>query len=44
MAELIKTDNVTEKTLLNIIDQGNDEFKTEHGRNMTYSEMRSLYG
>ena len=44
VAELMKTDNVTEKTLLNIIDQGNDEFKTEHGRNMTYSEMRSLYG
>jgi hypothetical protein len=42
--ELIKTDNVSEKTLLNIIEQGNDEFKAEHGRNMTYSEMRSLYG
>jgi hypothetical protein len=44
VAELIKTDNVSEKTLLNIIEQGNDEFKAEHGRNMTYSEMRSLYG
>jgi hypothetical protein len=42
--ELMKSDNVSENTLLNIIDQGNDEFKAEHGRNMTYSEMRSLYG
>jgi hypothetical protein len=44
VAELMKTDNVTEKTLLNIIEQGNHEFKAQHGRNMTYSEMRSLYG
>ena len=44
VAELLKTDAVSEKTLLNIIEQGNNEFKTEHGRNMTYSEMRSLYG
>jgi hypothetical protein len=42
--ELMKTDNVSEKTLLNIIEQGNHSFKAEHGRNMTYSEMRSLYG
>ena len=44
MAELMKTDNVTEKTLLSIIKQGNHEFEAEHGRTMTYSEMRSLYG
>ena len=42
--ELMNTDNVSEKTLLNIIEQGNHAFKAEHGRNMTYSEMRSLYG
>jgi len=42
VAELMN--NVSEKTLLNIIEQGNHEFKAEHGRNMTYSEMRSLYG
>ena len=44
VAELMKTDNVTEKTLLSIIKQGNHEFEAEHGRTMTYSEMRSLYG
>jgi len=44
VAELMRTDAVSEKTLLNIIEQGNREFKAENGRNMTYSEMRSLYG
>jgi len=42
--ELFKTNNVTENSLLNIINEGNDEFKSVNGRNMTYSEMRSLYG
>lgn len=44
VADLIKTNNVNEKTLVNIIENGNDEFKQIHGRNMTYSEMRSIYG
>lgn len=30
--------------LLAIIDEGNDAFKAVHGRNMTYAEMRGLYG
>ena len=38
--ELFKTNNVTENSLLNIINEGNDEFKSVNGRNMTYSEMR----
>jgi len=42
--ELMKTNTVSEKTLMDIIKQGNHEFKGEHGRDMTYSEMRSLYG
>lgn len=42
--ELMKRDNVSEQTLLNIIEQGNHEFKAEHGRDMTYAEMRSIYG
>ena len=29
---------------MQIINEGNDEFKNATGRNMTYSEMRSLYG
>ena len=44
VAELIKTNNITEQTLMNIIHGGNDEFRKMHGRDMTYSEMRSLYG
>ena len=44
VAELIKTNNVSEETLMAIINEGNDAFKSANGRNMTYSEMRSLYG
>jgi hypothetical protein len=33
-----------EQALLAIIDEGNDAFKAVHGRNMTYAEMRGLYG
>lgn len=44
VAELIKTNNVSEETLMAIINEGNDAFKSAHGRPMTYSEMRSLYG
>lgn len=42
--ELFKTNNVTENSLLNIINEGNNEFKSVNGRNMTYSEMRSMFG
>lgn len=44
VAELIKTNNITEQTLINIIHGGNDEFRKTHGRDMTYAEMRNLYG
>lgn len=44
VAELMKTNNVTEQTLMNIIHGGNDEFRKIHGRDMTYAEMRSIYG
>jgi hypothetical protein len=33
-----------EQALLAIMDEGNDAFKAVHGRNMTYAEMRGLYG
>ena len=42
--ELFNTNNVNENSLLNIINEGNDEFKSVNGRNMTYSEMRSMFG
>ena len=35
---------LNEGALLAIIDEGNDAFKAVHGRNMTYAEMRGLYG
>ena len=42
--ELIQTNNVNEDTLMHIINTGNDMFKHVNGRDMTYSELRSLYG
>ena len=42
--ELLQTNNVNENTLMHIINSGNDMFKHANGRNMTYSEMRELYG
>ena len=33
--ELFKTNNVTENSLLNIINEGNDELNSVNGRNMT---------
>ncbi len=33
-----------EGALLAIIDEGNDAFRAVHGRNMTYAEMRGMYG
>jgi hypothetical protein len=32
------------KLLLNIMQTGADEFKEKTGRNMTYSEMRQMFG
>ena len=37
-------DSEVEKNLTNILQSGFDEFKKETGREMTYSEMRELYG
>ena len=32
------------EVLVNIMQKGADEFKEKTGRNMTYSEMRQMYG
>lgn len=32
------------KSIIAIIQEGADEFKQKTGRNMTYSEMREMYG
>ena len=32
------------KLLISIMQTGADEFKEKNGRNMTYSEMREMYG
>jgi len=42
--ELINTNSLTENSLMNIINDGNNEFKRANGRNLSYSELRSLYG
>ncbi len=44
LEELKKANNVTQETLLKIVSDGCDEFEKEHGRPMTYSEMRARYG
>ena len=44
VAKLINENAVTEDALMGIINEGNDAFKSAHGRNMTYAEMRSIYG
>ena len=44
MAVLINQNAVTEEALMGIINDGNDAFKSVHGRSMTYAEMRSHYG
>jgi hypothetical protein len=31
-------------TLIGIMNEGTDEFKEKIGRNMTYSEMRQMFG
>ena len=44
VAALIDAGALNEGALLAIIDEGNDAFKAVHGRNMTYAEMRGMYG
>jgi len=44
VAALINANALNEGGLLAIIDEGNDAFKSVHGRNMTYAEMREMYG
>lgn len=39
-----KADLAMKDTLISIMQQGADEFKEKTGRNMTYSEMRQMYG
>jgi len=41
---LITTKNISEESLMQVINEGNDEFKNTFGRDMTYSELRSIYG
>ena len=40
----VSNGTVTEKRLTGIIQKGFDEFKEKTGRNMSYGEMRELYG
>ena len=37
-------EEVSSNDLYNIMNNGADEFKKKTGRNMTYSEIRHLYG
>lgn len=42
--DMKKTGDTIGDKLLGIMEQGAQEFKKETGRNMTYSEMRYMYG
>ena len=42
--QLHNTNNCNMDTLTQIMKEGEEEFKQKTGRNMTYSEMRSMYG
>jgi hypothetical protein len=36
--------SLTSEKLVNIMSKGSEEFKQKTGRDMTYSEMRQMYG
>ena len=44
--EYVKTNmkSLTPDGLVSIMSKGSDEFKEKTGRNMTYSEMREMFG
>jgi gas vesicle protein len=42
--KLNETSNCNMDTLTQIMKEGEEEFKQKTGRNMTYSEMRRMYG
>jgi len=42
--DTITSGNITEKNITDILQNGFNEFKKETGREMTYSEMRAMYG
>jgi hypothetical protein len=44
LAELKKTGNVNEDSLINLMKTGEKEFIKKTGRRMTYGEMRQTYG
>ena len=44
VAALFAAEALNEGGVLAIIDEGNDALKSVHGRNMTYAEMREMYG
>ena len=45
VADLAKNGKMFDiNSLMDIIKEGAEEFKKKEGRNMSYSEMRSLYG
>ncbi len=42
--ELVMTNSVTEKNITSILKEGEKQFIKETGRQMTYGEMREMYG
>jgi hypothetical protein len=44
LKELKNGPNFTEKELMALMQKGGEEFKAQMGRQMTYGEMREMYG
>lgn len=42
--EMRKNKTISQEGLVNIMKEGEKEFVEKMGRNMTYSEMREMYG
>lgn len=41
---ILLSGNITEKNIKEILNEGKKQFEEQTGRQMTYSEMREMYG
>ena len=41
---MLKSGNMTEKKIMDILNEGGKKFEEQTGRKMTYGEMREMYG
>jgi len=41
---ILLSGNITEKKIMDVLNEGAKQFQEETGRKMTYGEMREMYG